>query len=139
MLFDRIESPVPDWTLTPAATLKAIVLPWPLAVPPIVLFEALVLMMMPSISLPSGNVPVASVPISFPSMHVAGRRGTIQPDAPLVGRDHVAGRGGRPPHRVAGRPLDQHALVRVAPVGRSRLVDADKVPLDQVPRRRWLR
>ena len=40
MLFDRIESPVPDWTRTPACTLKAIIFPCPPPVPPIVLFEA---------------------------------------------------------------------------------------------------
>ena len=63
MLFDRIESPVPDWTSTPAATLKAIVLPWLPAVPPTVLFDALVLKMMPLISLPSAIVPDTSVPM----------------------------------------------------------------------------
>ena len=40
MLFERIESPVPDSTITPAATLNAIVLPWPPPIPPIVLFDA---------------------------------------------------------------------------------------------------
>ena len=63
MLFDRIESPVPDWTITPAATLKAIVLPWPPPVPPTVLFEASLLKMMPLISLPRGSVPMTSVPM----------------------------------------------------------------------------
>ena len=62
MLFERIESPVPDCTDTPAATLNAIVFPVPKSVPPIVLFEALLLTMMPLISLPRAKVPLRSVP-----------------------------------------------------------------------------
>ena len=42
MLLERIESPVPDSTETPARTLKAIVLPAPETVPPIVLFGCVV-------------------------------------------------------------------------------------------------
>ena len=63
MLFDRIESPVPDWTMTPAADVEGDRVALAAAVPPTVLFDALVLKMMPLISLPSGNVPVASVPM----------------------------------------------------------------------------
>ena len=41
MLLERIESPVPDWTGTPASTLKEIEFPCPAPVPPIVFSEAL--------------------------------------------------------------------------------------------------
>ena len=58
-------------------------------------------MMMPLISLPSGNVPEAVGPDVVPFDQVAGRGGTIEPDAPLIGRDHVAGRGGCSADRVA--------------------------------------
>ena len=65
MLLDRIESPVPDSTETPARTLKAIVLPAP-HVPPIVLFEAPLLTITPLTSSPSGALPVMSGPIRLP-------------------------------------------------------------------------
>jgi len=63
MLLDRIESPVPDSTETPARTLKAIVLPAPDTVPPIVLPEAFISMTTPSVSFASGAWPVISVPM----------------------------------------------------------------------------
>ena len=103
MLFDRIESPVPDWTMTPAATLNAIVLPWPAAVPPTVLFgragaedDAVDFIAQRQRSRHVGSDVV-------PFDEIAGRRGTIQPYSPLIGRDHVAGRRGRPADRVVGR------------------------------------
>ena len=68
MLFERIESPVPDWTRTPAWTLNAMMFPWPPPVPPIVLLEALLLRMMPLTSFPSAQSPLKSVPTSFPSI-----------------------------------------------------------------------
>ena len=71
MLLDRIESPVPDWTETPARTLKAIVLPAPDTVPPIVLENALLLTITPFTSLPSGALPVMSVPIRLPSTRLS--------------------------------------------------------------------
>ena len=63
---------------------------------------------------------------------IAGSGGTVDVDSPLIGRDHVAGRGGGAADRVGRGPFDQHAVVRVAAVGGARLVDADVVPLDQV-------
>src|SRR5208282_6209637 len=75
MLLDRIESPVPDWTETPARTLKAIVLPAPDTVPPIVLADALVLTITPFTSLPSGALPVMSVPIRLPSTRLSVAEG----------------------------------------------------------------
>ena len=58
---------MPDWTETPAAILKAIVLPAAVTVPPIVFADASVLMSTPLTSLPSGALPVMSVPIRLPS------------------------------------------------------------------------
>ena len=57
-------------------------------------------------------------------------------DAPLVGRDHVAGRRGRAADRVADGSFDQDALVGVAAIGGARLVGADEVAFDQVLGRR---
>ncbi len=102
MLFERIESPVPDCTSTPAATLNAIVLPWPPAVPPTVLLDALLLKMMPLTSLPSGRVPETSVPMLFPSMMLPVAVAPSMPYSPMIGRDHVARCRGRPSHRIVG-------------------------------------
>ena len=123
MLFERIESPVPDWTRTPAATLNAIVLPWPPAVPPIVLFDALVLKMMPLISLPSGSVPVDVGADVVPLDEIARRGRTVDAGFPT---DWPRSRCGPPrsclPTVLSDGSLDQDAFVRVASVGRARLV-----------------
>jgi len=71
MLLVRIELPVPDSTLTPVRTLKAIVLPAPDEVPPMLLPLALVLTITPLSSLPSGALPVMSVPMKLPWTRLA--------------------------------------------------------------------
>ena len=71
MLLVRIELPVPDSTETPARMLKAMVLPAPAAVPPMVLREALLLKITPLTSLPSGALPVISGPMRLPCTRLA--------------------------------------------------------------------
>ena len=77
MLLDRIESPVPDWTLTPAATLNAMVLPWPPPCRRSCCSEASLLMMMPLISLPRGSVPETVGADVVALDEVARRRGAV--------------------------------------------------------------
>ena len=119
MLFERIESPVPDWTSTPAATLNAMIFAWPLPVPPIVLFEALSLRMMPLISLPDGRR-AAQVGADVVALDQVKRRSrSVEPDSPEVGRDHVARGCGRSADGVAAGILDQDSFARVAAISRS--------------------
>ena len=69
---DGSSSPLPETTSTPSSVLKAIVLPSLEAVPPIVLPDEPEISM-PSISLPSGNCPVMSVPMRLPATSLADR------------------------------------------------------------------
>ncbi len=114
----------PDSTETPARMLKAMVLPAPAAVPPMVLFEALLLTITPLISLPSrslaGDIGADQVALD----EVAGRRGSVEPHAPVVGGDQVLGCGGGAADRVAWVHPEQRS-----PRGRSGWERARSCPM----------
>ena len=67
----------------------------------------------PSISLPSGNWPVMSVPMQVADHEVVGRRSAVDLDAPVIGRDQVHARAAGPADGVAGGVRDQDALLGV--------------------------
>ena len=80
-----IEFPVPESIETPEPRLKAIVFPAPAMVPPMVLPAADKLTVMPSPSLLSTVVPLASVPIRLPCtwFFVAPATKIRMPEPPL--------------------------------------------------------
>ena len=63
MELERMALLEPDSTKTPSPPLKAMVLPAPAAVPPIVLLAAPLLMRTPLLELPRSAVPLTSVPM----------------------------------------------------------------------------
>ena len=127
MLLDRIESPVPDWTETPARTLKAIVLPAPDTVPPIVLENALLLTITPFTSLPSGALPVMSVPIRLPSTRLSLADLPSSRTPQWLAEIRFKAAAVVPPIVLLYCALDQHAFVLVAQVILSRVVRSYQV------------
>ena len=118
-------------TATPVPPLKAMMLPSFAAVPPMVLTEALSWMWTPSEPLPSGWVPVLSVPMKLPSTRMSG--GAVLEDQAVlvVAGDDVAGGGRRAADDVAdGGQLD--AVVAVGDGDGAGAVGADEVALDGV-------
>ena len=96
--FERIASPSPETTSTPSRVLNAIVLPCVGGGAADRVARRVAVIITPSISLPSGNWPVMSVPIGCPR-RVADRRrrAAVDLDAPVVGRDQVLAAAAVPP------------------------------------------
>ena len=99
--FERIASPVPETHVDAVVGVESdrVALAGPM--PPIVLPDE-PRSATPSISLPSGNCPVMSVPMRLPSTQLAdaARRAAVDLDAPVIGRDQVLPVGGGAADRV---------------------------------------
>ena len=107
------------------------VLPSFAAVPPMVLTEALSWMWTPSEPLPSGWVPVLSVPMKLPSTRMSGGAALEDQAVLVVAGDDVAGGGRRAADDVAdGGQLD--AVLVVGDGDGAGAVGADEVALDGV-------